>query len=122
MMAGLAAAWTHRNTVAEALDQALDWVADELRRASAEELIDFLGSFAPARSLGPEWTASLERLVEQMWEHVPGETLARIEAEFRGRGPVWAPVANSFTPEHGERLRDHRWRPSGARRPAVVLR
>ena len=121
-MNDLAAAWTHRNTLAEALDQALDWVAAELRRASAEDLIDFLGSFAPARSAGPEWTASFERLVEQMWEHVAPAILAQIEAEFRRRGPIWAPVANSFTPEHGERLRTRRWHPSGARRAAVVLR
>ena len=121
-MADLAAAWTHRNTLAEALDQALDWVARELRCASVDELIDFLGGFSPARAPGPEWTASFERLVEQMWEHVPAETLAEIEAAFRARGPIWAPVANSFTPEHGARLRGRRWRPSGARRAAVVLR
>jgi len=121
-MDGLAAAWAHRNTIAEVLDQALDWVGVELRRASVEELIDFLGSFAPARSAGPEWTASFERLVEQMWQHLPPEILAAIEADFRARGPIWAPVANSFTPEHGERLRERRWQPSGARRAAVVLR
>jgi hypothetical protein len=121
-MSDLGAAWTHRNTLAEALDQALDWVGRELRQASAEELIDFLGGFSPARAPGPEWIASFERLVEQMWEHVPSETLARIEAEFRGRGPVWAPIANSFTAAHGARLRERRWHPSGARRAAVVLR
>lgn len=121
-MDSLAAAWTHRNTLAEAMDQALDWVTAELRRASVEDLIDFLGSFSPARAAGPEWTASFERLVEQMWEHLSAETLAQIEAHFRTRGPMWAPVANSFTPEHGERLRERRWRPGSARRPAVVLR
>jgi hypothetical protein len=121
-MTDLAAAWTHRNTLAEALDQALDWVAAELRRATVDELTDFLGSFSPARAAGPEWTASFERLVEQMWEHLSAETLAQIEAHFRARGPIWAPVANSFTAGHGERLHDRRWRPSGARRPAVVLR
>ena len=121
-MDGLAAAWTHRNTLAEAMDQALDWVAVELRRATLDDLIDFLGTFSPARAAGPEWTASFERLVEQMWEHLPPETLAEIEAHFRARGPIWAPVANSFTPEHGARLRSRRWRPSSARRPAVVLR
>jgi hypothetical protein len=110
-MTELAAAWAHRNTLAEALDQALDWVGAELRRASVEELIDFLGAFA-----------SFERLVEQMWEHLPAETLAQLEATFRARGPIWAPVANSFTPEHGERLRARRWHPGGARRAAVVLR
>jgi hypothetical protein len=121
-MHGLTAAWIHRNTLAEAMEQALDWVAAELRHASADDLIDFLGSFSPARAAGPEWTASFERLVEQMWEHLPPETLAEMEAHFRARGPMWAPVANSFTPDHGERLRDRRWRPGGARRPAVVLR
>ena len=121
-MNGLTAAWTHRNTLAEALDQALDWVGVELRRASAEQLIDFLGGFSPARAPGPEWTSSFERLVEQMWEHVPAETLAAIEADFRARGPIWAPIANSFAPEHGERLRGRIWHPAGARRAAVVLR
>jgi hypothetical protein len=121
-MSELAAAWMHRNTLAEALDQTLDWVGRELKQASAEELIDFLGGFSPARAPGPEWTASFERLVEQMWEYVAPETLARIEAEFRGRGPIWAPIANSFTSEHGARLRERRWRPSGTRRAAVVLR
>lgn len=121
-MSELAAAWTHRNTLAEALDQSLDWVGRELRKASAAELIEFLGGFAPARAAGPEWTASFERLVEQMWENVSAETLTEIEAEFRRRGPIWAPVANSFLPANGDRLRAHRWRPAGARRPAVVLR
>jgi hypothetical protein len=121
-MSDLAAAWAHRTTLAEALDQALDWVARELRTATADDLIDFLGGFAPARTQGPEWTNTFERLVEQMWETVPAETLAQVEAAFRARGPIWAPVANSFTPEHGERLRGRRWHPAGARRAAVVLR
>lgn len=121
-MIELAAAWTHRNTLAEALDQALNWVGRELRGASAPELIDFLGGFAPARAAGPEWTASFERLVEQIWEHVSAATLAEIEAEFRRRGPIWAPVANSFLPANGDRLRERRWHPAGARRAAVVLR
>lgn len=121
-MSDLAAAWSHRTTLAEAMDQALTQVQRELRRAPLPDLIDFLGGFAPARAVGPEWTASLERLVEQMWECLPPETLAQLEAEFRRRGPIWAPVANSFTPAHGDRLRAHRWHPAGARRPAVVLR
>lgn len=121
-MSDLAAAWAHRTTLAEALDQALDWVGRELRRASAEELIDFLGEFSPVRVTSPEQAASFERLAEQMWEHLPAETLARIEAEFRARGPIWAPVANTFTAEHGDRLRTRRYHPPGARRPAVILR
>src|SRR5436190_24183115 len=100
-MTELAAAWAHRNTLAEALDQALDLLARELRAASAEELIDFLGGFSPARAPGPEWTASFERFVEQVWEYVDPAILATVESDFRARGPIWAGIANSFTSEHG---------------------
>lgn len=120
-MADLSAAWTHRNTLAEALDQALDLLAVELRAVSTADLIDFLGGFSPARSPGPEWTATFERLVEQLWEHLDPAILAEIEAAFRARGPIWAAFANSFTPQHGEHLRAARWHPGGAKRAAIVL-
>lgn len=121
-MTDLAAAWTHRITLAEAFDQALELMARALRQASIEELTDFLGGFAPARASGPEWSASLERLIEQMWECLPSATLAQLEATFRARGPVWVGVANSLSAEHGDRLHARRWHPGSARRPAVVLR
>ena len=121
-MSELREAWKLRNSLAASLDLALDWVGREIAGATAGELVDFCGSFYPGRAAGPEWIASFDRLVEQVWEHADPGVIAQVESTFRGRGPMWAAVANAFTPEHGERLRSREWRPSGARRPAVVLR
>ncbi len=104
------------------MEQALDWVGREIATASADELIDFCGSFYPGRAADPEWIASFDRSVEMVWQHAGPEAIAAVEAAFRARGPLWAPIANAFTPEHGERLRSRDWRPAGARRAAVVLR
>lgn len=121
-MAELREAWKLRLTLAAALEQALDWAGREIAAASAEELTDFCGSFYPGRAAGPEWIASFDRFVELLWLHARPETLAEVEAAFRARGPLWAPITNALSPEHGARLRERDWRPSGARRPAVVLR
>ncbi len=121
-MADLRAAWKLRTAMAEAMEQALEYAGREIARATVDELIDFCGSFYPGRADSPEWIASFDRFVEQVWECVAPDTIARVEAAFRARGPLWAPIANSFTPEHGARLHSRDWRPSGARRAAVVLR
>ena len=121
-MSDLYRAWKLRNSLAAALELALDEVARLLRDASIEALIDFAGSFSPARAAGPEWVVSFDRFVELVWEHVDAERIAALEAEFRARGPLWAAVANSFAPEHGAALRAARYQPRGSRRPAVVLR
>ena len=115
-------AWKLRNSLAAALELALDDLARQLQDASLEELIDFAGSFSPARAAGPEWVASFDRFVELVWECVDAERIAALEAEFRARGPLWAAVANSFTHERGTALRAARYQPRGSRRPAVVLR
>ena len=121
-MSELREAWKLRNSLAVALDQALDWVGREIGRATADELIDFCGSFYPGRASGPEWINTFDRFVEQVWQHADPAVIAQVEAAFRARGPLWAPIANAFTPAHGDRLRARDWRPAGARRPAVVLR
>ncbi|MFN8557729.1 MAG: hypothetical protein U0531_10410 [Dehalococcoidia bacterium] len=121
-MAELREAWKLRCSLAAAMDQALDYVARQIGAATADELIDFCGSFYPGRAAGPEWIASFDRFVEQVWESADAEVIAAVEAAFRARGPLWAPIANAFTPEHGGRLRARHWRPAGARRPAVILR
>ncbi len=123
-MSELRDAWKLRNSIAAALDQALDLVGREIERASPEELIDFCGGFYPGRASGPEWIASFERFVEQVWQSANPAVIAVVEADFRARGPLWSPIANAFTPEHGARLahRAEDSRPAGARRAPVVLR
>jgi hypothetical protein len=123
-MSDLRDAWKLRCSLAEALDLALDQVGRVIERATVDELVDFCGSFYPGRAAGPEWIASFDRFVEQVWQHAPPGMVAAVEAAFRARGPLWAPIANAFTEEHGTRLRERAeaWRPSGARRAAVVLR
>jgi len=74
------------------------------------------------RAAGPEWVNSFDRFVELLWQHADPTVIAQLEAAFRARGPLWAPIANAFSPEHGARLRARDWRAPGARRPAVVLR
>lgn len=121
-MSELREAWKLRNSLAAALEQALDWVGREIERASVDELIDFCGSFYPGRAASPEWVSSFDRFVELLWQHADPTVIAQLEAAFRTRGPLWAPIANAFSPEHGTRLRARDWRAPGARRPAVVLR
>lgn len=121
-MAELRAAWKLRSSLAEAMEQAIDYAAREIAAATVDELVDFCGSFYPGRADSPEWIASFDRFVEQVWECAAPQTIAQVEAAFRARGPVWAPFANAFAPEHGDQLRARDWRPSGARRAAVVLR
>ena len=123
-MSELREAWKLRNSLALALEQALDWVGREIARASAEELIDFCGGFYPGRAASPEWIASFDRFVEQVWAHADPAVIADVEAAFRARGPLWAAVANAFSPDHGAHLRERAdaWRASGARHAAIVLR
>lgn len=118
----LARAWKLRNAVAAGLELAMDEVDERLRSATVAELVEFIDSFSPARAPGPEWVATFDRLVEQIWDSLEAPQIEELEAEYRQRGPIWAAVANSFVPDRGEKLRAARWRPHGARRAAVVLR
>jgi len=114
--------WKLRNTLVAALELAYDEVDNLLRDAPVDDLVEFVGSFSPARAPGPEWVMTFDRVVEQIWAVVDADRIKALENAFRGRGPNWLAVANSFVPEHGEQLRATRWQPAGARRPAVVLR
>src|SRR5262249_21211029 len=96
-MAQLHEAWQLRNTLASALEQAIDWVGHELADATAADLIDFCGSFYPGRAGSPEWVATFEYLVDQLWLRCDPAVLAEVEQAFRARGPVWAPIANALT-------------------------
>jgi len=121
-MSDLQRAWKLRTTLAAALELVIDEVQEQLAEASVEDLVEFLTSFSPARASGPEWVMTFDRLVEHIWEAVDSDRIAELERRFRARGPVWVAVANSFTVERGEALHAARWRPHGARSPAVVLR
>ena len=119
----LASTWALRNTLASALEQTLDRVTQELLAASHEERIEFIDGFMPNRSPPPEWTASFERLVELIWLTLPADVVAAIHKEYANRpGPMWKPVAEKFAVAQGERLGAQIWQPTGARRPAIVLR
>ncbi len=118
----LIAAWRLRNACALALEQAIDGVEAAVHDASDADLVSLIESFAPARSPSPEYAATLERLVELLWDAAP-ERIPHLHASFAERNPKqWGAVANMLSPEAGERRRQQRVHPAGARRPAVVLR
>ncbi len=96
--------WELRNAAAETLIRTEAQVRRELESASVADLLTLLDAFSPARSPGPEWTRSFEPLAERMWAWCDAATLAAVEAELRARGTAWAPLANSFTTQHGARI------------------
>ena len=115
--------WKLRNTLASGLAQVVDDLEQQLSTAGAEELVRFLDTFLPGRSPSPEWSASLDRLVELIWACVPAQTIEQARAAYAAReGSVWQPIVNLLSPEHGDALAARRWRPAGARRAAIVLR
>ena len=119
----LSATWTLRNTIAEALEQTLEILERDLQDATHEERIEFIDGFMPNRSPAPEWTGSFERLVELIWGALPQDSIKAIEQEYENRpGPMWKPVARKFSDAEGENIRAKKWHPTGARKPAVVLR
>ncbi|MCA9845312.1 MAG: hypothetical protein KC482_08770 [Dehalococcoidia bacterium] len=118
----LIAAWRLRNACAMALEQAIDAVESAVCEASDQELVALIESFAPARSSSPEYAATLDRLVELLWDTVPGR-MPSLHAVFAERNPrQWGAIANMLAPAAGTRREQQRFQPPGARRPAVVLR
>lgn len=121
-MDDLAAAWRLRNACATALEQAIERVATLLQRASEDELVAFIDGFAPGRSPSPEYAATLDRVIELLWDEQP-DRMAALHAIYSERNPrQWGAVANKLSPEAGERRRLQRVQPPGTRRPAVTLR
>ncbi len=93
-----------------------------LESSGVELIVGLLEAFSPARSPGPEWTRSFDPLVERLWAWCDPATLAKVEAEFRARGPNWLAVANALAPEFGEALRaELQGRSPQARWPAFTL-
>jgi hypothetical protein len=97
--------WGLRNAAAETLVRTELQARRQLESATVDELVELLDSFSPARSPSPEWTRSFEALVERLWAWCDAAQLSALEAEFRGRGSAWSPVANALTPTHGERVK-----------------
>ena len=49
----------------------------------------------------------------------PDETMEAVGAIYASReGPMWQPLVNKFSAEHGQRLLGQRWRPRGLRERA----
>ena len=119
----LSETWTLRNTIAKALEQTLEVLERDLLEATHEERIEFIDGFMPNRSPAPEWTASFERLVELIWRSLPKDSIKAIEQEYENRpGPMWKPIARKFSNAEGENIQANTWHPTGARKPAVILR
>jgi hypothetical protein len=115
-------AWDLRNAAAATLMKTEDQVRRLLEGASAEQIIEVLESFSPARSPGPEWTRSFDALIERLWAWCDAATIAAAETEFRARGSAWAPVTNALTRERGQEITAQlRRAPAGARLPAFTL-
>jgi hypothetical protein len=115
-------AWELRNAAAATLVKTEQQFRRLLEGAAPEHVIVLLETFSPARSAGPDWTRSLEPLVERLWLWCTPETLATAEVAFRERGPAWLAVANYLTPEHGAEVRSRLTRHSNqARLPALTI-
>jgi hypothetical protein len=114
--------WELRNAATDTLVKTEGQMRRLLESAGPEQIVSLLEAFSPARSPGPEWTRTLEPLLERLWQWCNPETLATAEEDLRGRGPAWLAVANSLTPEMGIKLRTRVQRRSNqARLPAFTI-
>jgi hypothetical protein len=114
--------WKLRNTLAEALDQALDAVAGDVTAASDEELVAFIDGFIPGASPSAEWSASLERFIEFLWATAP-DRIEALHGVYAARPALqWGGLTNLLSPDAGDRARTRFFKPPLAKRVAVVLR
>jgi hypothetical protein len=114
--------WELRNAATDTLVKTEGQMRRLLESAGPEQIVSLLEAFSPARSPGPEWTRTLEPLLERLWQWCAPETVATVEAELRGRGPTWLAVANSLMPEMGAKLRTRvKRRSNQARLPAFTI-
>jgi hypothetical protein len=97
--------WELRRAAAATLLAAEEQFARLLRGATPEQVTELLERFSPTHSSGPEWSRSFDLVIEHIWAWCSNETLALVEAEFRGRGPSWAGIANALSAQHGTDVR-----------------
>lgn len=118
----LTRSWKLRNTLAEALDQALDALSVDVAATSDEDLITFIDGFIPGASPSAEWSASLERFIEFLWATAP-DRIEALQRAYAARPELqWGGLTNLLSPEAAERARARLYKPALAKRPAVVLR
>jgi len=110
-------AWALRNASAQTLLLAEGHLQRLVEEASVTDLVALIETFSPTRSTGPEWSRSIEPLVERLWTWCSDDTMAALEAEFTARGMPWMAVANDFAPERGAELRGRVRPPAWARFP-----
>jgi hypothetical protein len=103
----LRAAWELRNAAADTLIRIEEQLRQQLEQASSADIVELLEAFSPARSSGPEWSRSLDPLIERLWTWCDSETLAAVKVELEARGPVWSPTVNALAPERGAAIRAH---------------
>jgi hypothetical protein len=120
--AALRESWELRNAATTTVVLTEQQMRRMLLQAEPFDLIGLLETFSPARSPGPEWTRSFEPLIERLWQWCSPETMAAVEADFRGRGPAWTAIANSLTAERGATTRARLQRRSAqSRLPAFTI-
>lgn len=112
--------WRLRNAAAASLTLGEEQMRRAVQAASVTELVELLETFSPARSTGPEWTRSLEPLIERLWTWCDGTTMEALGDNFRARGMPWMAVANALAPEQGARIRAELRHPAWARLSAFV--
>jgi hypothetical protein len=117
----LQALWRIHDAAAANLTLTEEQMRRAVRGASVDQLIALIESFSPARSAGPDWTRTFEPLVERLWAWCGDDTMAKLAAAFRARGPAWMAVANALSPEHGTQLRASLRHPAWARLPAFAI-
>ena len=82
---GLHEFWRVRNAAAATLALTEEQMRRAVREATVEQLVSLIEAFSPARSAGPEWTRTLEPLVERLWAWRDDETMAALAEVFRAR-------------------------------------
>ena len=117
----LAEVWRVRNAAAVTLALTEDQMRRAVRGASVADLVAMLESFSPARSTGPDWTRTLEPLVERLWAWCDDAILAQVAEVFRARGMPWMSVTNALSEANGVRVRSDTREPAWARMPAFAV-
>jgi hypothetical protein len=113
----LKSAWALRNASAQTLLLAEAHMQRAVEEASIADLVALIETFSPTRSTGPEWSRTIEPLIERLWTWCTDETMAALEAEFTARGMPWMAVANALAPTRGAELRSRVRPPAWSRFP-----